>query len=134
MAETWKQKPLFTLLVGDAVVLVAGTLIGFATHGELASAGLRMLTTLLPMSAAWFAAALPLQLFAPAVTAQGRELWRVWSACLFAAPLAAVLRALWLGSTVLPVFVVIMFLSFGTLFFGWRALFWYWQKKIHIHG
>lgn len=134
MAEISKQKPIFTLLVGDAVVLVAGTLIGFASHGELTSGGLRMLTTLLPMSAAWFAAALPLQLFASAVTTQGKELWRVWTACLFAAPLAGVLRALWLGSTVLPVFVVVMFLSFGALFFGWRVLFWYWQKKTLTHG
>ena len=46
------------LLAGDIVTFALVTIFGFATHGTLDSAGMRMLTTFLPVLAAWL-------LFAP---------------------------------------------------------------------
>jgi hypothetical protein len=41
------------LVAGDILVLLLVTIFGFATHGELGSAGLRMLTTFVPLVVAW---------------------------------------------------------------------------------
>ena len=42
------------LIVGDIFTLIIVTVIGFASHGTAGTAGSRMLTTFLPLAAAWF--------------------------------------------------------------------------------
>jgi hypothetical protein len=116
------------LLLGDALVLAAATVVGFATHDTLGSAGARLLTTFLPWLAAWL-------LLGPALGALEEPrpgarpaLWAAWG-MLLAAPLAAVLRAAWLGTAVLPLFVAIMGGVTALGIFLWRWFYGGWRGR-----
>ena len=52
--DTSRRRYLALLIVGDIITLVIVTVIGFASHGTLGSAGARMLTTFFPTAVAWF--------------------------------------------------------------------------------
>lgn len=118
------------LVLGDLVTLAAATLIGFASHGELkASLLARMLTTFLPLLAGWFLIAPWLGLFNREVVREPRLLWRPVLAMLLGAPIAGVLRAAWLGSVVLPLFVLILGASAAALLLLWRLLFLLWKRE-----
>ena len=111
------------LIFGDLLVLLATTLAGFANHGELQPAALdRMTATFLPFAAAWFLAAPWLGCFEPRALPGLAHVWRPPLAALLAAPLGAVLRGLWLGAPVLPVFAVVMGAVLGAAMFVWRIL------------
>ncbi|MFM8322851.1 MAG: DUF3054 domain-containing protein [Chloroflexota bacterium] len=110
------------LIAGDLLAIALVTLFGFATHGELGSAGTRMLTTFVPLCLGWMAAAPALGLFNRAAAGDPRQLWRPLWAMLLGGPLAAWLRAAWLGAAVLPVFVFVLS-GVGALgLLAWRAL------------
>ncbi len=112
------------LVLGDAVALGLVTLTGFATHGEAGLAYLpRMLTTYLPLLAAWFGVSPWLELFNAKSVCNLRMLWRVPMAVLLAAPLAGVLRAVLLNSVVLPLFVLILGSAAALVLFMWRIIF-----------
>ncbi len=119
------MKSIRWLILGDVVAIALVTVIGFASHGE---SGLeffpRMLTTFLPVSAAWFVVAPFLGLFRSEVTATPRQLWRPFLAMVFAGPLAALLRAFLLNTVVIPIFVVVLSGSAGLGMLVWRALWW----------
>jgi hypothetical protein len=111
------------LVGGDGVVLFVVTLIGFATHGELSGAGLRLLSTLLPLGTAWAVAASALGLYQVSQAVNWKQLWRVLLAMLLAAPLAGILRGFWLNGVVIPVFVTVLGATSALGLLIWRAVF-----------
>jgi hypothetical protein len=113
-----------SLITGDVLSLAGVTLVGFATHGELATAGARLLTTLLPLTLAWFLVAPFLGVYDRQRILVKRELWRPLWAMIVAAPLAAWMRGLMLGNVpIQPVFVAVLgaFSALGML--AWRSLY-----------
>ena len=99
------------------------TIAGFATHNELGIAGPKMLTTFIPLLAAWIIVGLPARLFDLQSAVQGRQLWRpVWG-MIVAGPLAALIRALILGNRpIFPVFALVL-AGVGTVaMLAWRCV------------
>jgi hypothetical protein len=82
-----------------------------------------MLTTLIPLLIAWF-------LFAPFIgvyqlkyaTSQS-NLWRPFLAMILAAPLAAWIRGVLLGTPVIPIFVVVLGGVSALAILAWRLVF-----------
>ncbi|RPI30513.1 MAG: DUF3054 domain-containing protein [Chloroflexota bacterium] len=122
------KQPRFTreqviLLIGDILTLALVTLLGFATHEELTTAGPRMLTTFFPLLLAWVLVAPHLQAFSPQAAADLRQIWRPFWAMILAAPLAAWLRGVMLGSVILPVFVVVIAGTSSLAILIWRGIY-----------
>lgn len=117
------QKTTLALAGGDLLTLAVVTLVGFATHGEARLALLpRMLTTFIPLTMSWLLFAALLKLFDPEISANPRQLWRLVAAMFFAGPLAELLRALLLGTIVIPVFGVVLSASAALGLLIWRAV------------
>lgn len=114
---------LLILLAVDFFVLVIVTVIGFASHETLDSAGTRMLTTLLPLFIAWTAIAPFLGLYNLDRISKIRQIWRAPYAALISAPLAAFLRGVILGTPVLLVFVAILGGVSAVAMLIWRGLY-----------
>lgn len=112
------------LLLGDIISLGLVTLFGFASHGTLNTAGARVLSTFIPLLAAWFLSAPLLGVYRLEWVVQARQLWRPFWAMVLAAPFAAWLRAVWLGSVVLPIFVVVLGGVSAIAILVWRLVFW----------
>ncbi|MDD2694905.1 MAG: DUF3054 domain-containing protein [Anaerolineales bacterium] len=123
------------LILGDVITLVLVTLFGFASHGELESAGWRMLTTLLPMALAWFAVAPVAGAYQEEGLKSLRQLWRPLYAMLLAGPLAAILRGVWLNRPVIPAFALVLAAVGGAAILAWRLLY-YWAiaRKSKVDG
>jgi hypothetical protein len=127
--DTGEKKYLALLIVGDVITLVLVTVIGFASHGTLGSAGTRMLTTFIPLAAAWFMVAPILGLYNLKLISEPRNLWRPLYAVLIAAPLAAWLRGIMLNSQILVLFVAVLG-AFGALgVIVWRVVFYLIQSR-----
>jgi hypothetical protein len=101
MRMTW-------LHVGDIITLALVTAVGFASHGTLDSAGLRMMTTFAPLVVAWYLVAPHLGVYDPPKVSQFRQLWRPFWAMILAAPFAAWLRGLLLGVAISPIFILVL--------------------------
>ena len=101
-------QPRWILILGDLITLIVVTAFGFATHGTLATAGARMLTTFIPMLIAWTAAAPLLGVYDPQRAKDLRQIWRPFWAAVLAAPLAAWLRGIWLNQPIIPIFVLVL--------------------------
>jgi hypothetical protein len=112
------------LVIGDAITLAVVTLYGFAAHATLGTAGARMLTTYLPLLVAWFLIAPHLGVYNLSWAGEFRQLWRPFWAMVLAAPFAAWLRAVLLGTAVLPIFVVVLGGVSALALLGWRFLYW----------
>jgi hypothetical protein len=120
-----------TLLAGDLVVLALVTLYGFASHGELGTAGTRLLTTFIPLVVAWLLVAPHLGVYDADRAADSRQVWRPFWAMVLAGPFAGWLRGLilgWLagaplGQPVQPLFVVILGGVAALALLAWRALY-----------
>jgi len=125
--------PFVLLLLGDALAILAVTLIGFATHG-LSTATPRWLTTYLPLLLSWLLLAPWFGVFLPTNYCRPLQTWRALLAVVYAAPLAALLRSLWLGTAVVPVFVLVLAatsaLGIGLWRVGWSFL----CRRIGRHG
>jgi hypothetical protein len=123
------------LLLGDILMLGIVTLYGFASHEALGSAGAHMLTTFLPLVAAWFLISPHLKAYDLATVRDPRQLWRpLWSLFL-AAPLMGLLRSLWLGSVIIPIFILVIAGVSGVAMLVWRSLFVFFMvRKGQIHG
>jgi hypothetical protein len=120
------------LIAGDVLAIAVVTVIGFATHGETDVALLpRMLATFLPLTLGWFIIAPWLGLFEPGIVSNPRQLWRPFAALVLAGPLAALVRALWLNTVVIPIFGVVLSGSAGLGMLIWRAIAWFvlWKQK-----
>jgi len=111
------------LLVGDVVTLGLVTVFGFATHGTFGTAGMRMLSTFIPLVIAWLLVASHLGAFDLQGVKNYRNLWRPFWAMVIAGPMAAWLRGAWLNAPILPIFVVVLggFSALGLLF--WRSIY-----------
>jgi hypothetical protein len=112
------------LVAGDILVLLLVTIFGFATHGELGSAGLRMLTTFVPLVVAWGLVAPHLGAFDLEKSNQVSQLWRPFWAMVLAGPLAAWLRGALLNTPIVPIFVVVLGGICAIALFLWRLLYW----------
>lgn len=111
------------VLIGDVVVLVVLTIVGFVSHNEL-NAGPRMLTTFVPSLVAWLWVSPWFDLFDEATLyAPGRMAWRTAWAWTLVGPLAVSLRAIWLNRVVLPVFLLVFTGANLVVFTLWRGAF-----------
>lgn len=122
------------LWIGDVLVIGLVTAIGFATHGTLQTAGWRFFTTFVPLTIAWWLVAFPAGLMQVSATRKLSDLWKpVWAGIL-TGPLAALLRSLWLGQAVVPVFTLVLtaVTSFGLLI--WRCGFYLLTSRKSDHG
>ena len=134
MGNLRTNRLLWVLVLGDLLALLVVTIVGFASHAEL-NAGARMLTTFLPLAAAWIMVAPILGAYDFAHLSETRNLWRPCYAMLLAGPLAAWLRALMLGSAIIPVFVAVLsgIAALGILI--WRLIFWsIWGRRLSSYG
>jgi len=130
MSQPKKSSLSLILVVGDVITLTLVTYIGFASHGEATSAGLRMLTTWIPLNVAWFLVAPFSGVYDVASAMDYRQLWRPFWAMVLAGPMAAWLRSVILGlvnhnglnTPILPIFVVVLggFAALAILL--WRAI------------
>lgn len=112
------------LILGDLVALLVVTILGFYRHSELEPQSLsRMLATFVPFSLAWFLIAPWLGLFDPARAFDPRRAWVPALAAVFAAPLGAVLRGVWLSSPVLTIFVGVMAGVSAVVQSAWRLVY-----------
>ena len=119
----------WVLWAGDGLAVVVLTLVGFASHGELDSAGLRMLTTFLPTLGAWLFVALPAGLMRLETAADFRQLWRVGWAAALAGPLAVLLRGLWLNRPIVLIFALVLTGTSILALLLWRAAFAAWLNR-----
>jgi hypothetical protein len=117
------------LLTGDILTLLLVTVTGFARHNELGTAGWRMMTTFLPLLAAWLIVAPLIGLFDAGYTADHKQIWRVIYTALLVAPLFAWMRAGWLSSTIQPVFITVMGAVTALGMLIWRLLFWVFSTR-----
>lgn len=110
------------LFVGDVLVYAIATFVGFAAHGELVLAAWgRLAATLVSFTVAWF-------LISPWIVKRvepddrdAGRLWRPPLAAIYAAPLGAWLRGLWIGAPIQIVFVAVMGAVTAILMVVWRA-------------
>jgi hypothetical protein len=131
------------LVAGDLLTLALVTVIGFASHGEAATAGLRMLTTFVPLALAWFLVAPFFGVYEPDRAAAYRQLWRPFWAMIVAGPLAGWLRSVILGivnhtglnTPILPIFVVVLGGIAALAVLVWRLLaVVFLKQKSRTHG
>jgi hypothetical protein len=111
------------LVVGDIVTLIIVTIIGFASHGTAGSAGIRMLTTFIPLAVAWFLIAPHLKVYEGNVANDWRQLWRPFWSMVLAAPMAGWMRGMILDAPILPLFVIILGGVSALGMLVWRGLF-----------
>ena len=125
MAEGQTSKSHFAiLLIGDILTVALVTVIGFATHDELGTAGWRMLITFIPALIAWGLVAPFLGAYDLQRVAQAHQLWRPFWAAVLAAPMAGWIRGIWLGQVILPIFVFVLGGVSALAILAWRTLFW----------
>jgi 4-hydroxybenzoate polyprenyltransferase len=117
------NKPLRRLiLAGDVIGFTIVTLVGFASHGTLTTAGSRIWPIFIPLTASWLLLAAALNLYDLKTVEDPRQLWRPVVGTVFAVPMAAWMRGLWLGSSILPVFITILIGVSALILFIWRSL------------
>lgn len=120
----------YILPLGDILAIAIVTVIGFATHGEVALSFLaRMAALFFPLVIAWFLLAPALGLFRQEIASNPKQLWRPALAGLFAAPLALVPRGFVLNAPILPLFAAILA---GVVALGmviWRGVYFLFNRK-----
>ena len=125
MVEGQTLKSRFAILIiGDVLTIALVTVVGFATHDELGTAGWRMLTTFIPVLIAWGLVAPFLGVYDFQRVAQARQLWRPFWVAVLAAPMAGWIRGVWFGEVILPVFVFVLGGVSALAILAWRTLFW----------
>lgn len=112
------------LFAGDIMAIAVVTIVGFVIHGETdLSFFPRFLATYIPLTISWLLLAPWFGLFQIEITSNPRQLWRPALAMLFAAPLAALLRAIILHSAVIPIFAVILGATSALGILLWRGIY-----------
>ena len=118
------------LFAGDVLTLALVTVIGFAAHGEAELSFLpRMLAAFIPLTIAWFLLSPWLGLFQQEITSNPRQLWRPVLAMTFAAPLAALLRGLWLNAPIIPIFAIVLASTSALGMLLWRGIYFLLNRK-----
>lgn len=108
------------LILGDSFAILLIILLGFAFHQT--NAGERIQFTLLPFLASWLLVAAVFKLFEHQ-SVLWNQLWRVPLAMVFAAPLGGWLRSTWLGTPLVPIFVLILGITLALGLLVWRTLY-----------
>ena len=124
MNKSKRVSILWILVTGDVLVLLLVTIFGFATHGELGTAGLRMLTTFVPLVVSWGLVAPHLGVFDLEKSSRPGQLWRPFWAMVLAGPWAAWLRGALLNAPILPIFVVVLGGICALAMLSWRVRYW----------
>lgn len=122
---TTRQK---AVIVGDVVVLVMLTVVGFATHLTLDAFG-RMIITAVAALLAWVAVAPFVGVYTEEVISDPRSVWRVGWAWLLAAPLATFLRGAALDRDIPWVFVLVTIVTNGFALVAWRIGYGWWAAR-----
>ncbi len=118
-----------TLVIGDLLSLALLTVVGFASHDQLALAALpRMLATFFPLTLGWFLLAPALGLFRAEEVRSGAGLWRAALAAFFAAQLAVILRGVWLHAAVQPLFGLVLGATSAVGMALWRVIVGRWKR------
>lgn len=121
--KTAAIRRILPLIIGDTLAIGLVTLWGFASHNTLDTAGTRIFSTFFPLLGAWVLAASLVDLYDRQKALDLRQLWRPLWAMVFAAPLAAWLRGIWLGSPILPIFVLILGSAAAMGLILWRGIY-----------
>lgn len=124
------RRRVIVLLLGDLVTLGLVTAFGFATHGELGTAGIRMMTTYLPLSAAWILVSPHLGAYNLEWMGEPKNLWRPVWATVIAGPLAAWIRGIWLNRPIMPVFVAVLVGVSAAAILIWRGIYWLISSRV----
>ncbi len=109
----------------DLLTYVIVTLVGFRSHGTLGSAVLtRILATFVPFYLSWLIFSAWGRVHRK--SANDGVSWLVLSglAAFLSAPLGATLRGFWLGTPILPTFVLVMGLVSALGIVIWRGIYW----------
>lgn len=109
------------LIFGDALALAVVVALGLRSHEQSSLA--RLPLTWLPYLLAWLPAAWVVGAYEPQRSFGRNLLGPLLLGMLFASPLASVLRAAWLGTTVQPLFVLIMAATGILGLLVWRLLY-----------
>ena len=118
------------LIIGDMLAIGLVTLLGFATHGETDLSFLpRMAVVFFPLVIAWFMLAPWLGLFQDEIIHNARQLWRPALTALFTAPVAAVLRGLFLNAPIIPIFALVLGATSALGMSVWRAIYFWFTRK-----
>ena len=125
-----------TLYLGDALALFFATMIGYLAHNyDFPTMLTRMLPAFVPWAAMWLLVGLMIKAFDPIRASDPRRLWRPVVGIVLTAPIAAGLRAAWLQTPVVPVFVGVMAAVTGVAILAWRILYWLvTQRRETQHG
>ena len=108
MDHTVRSRQLTIVILGDIITLLIITLVGFGSHGALSSAGWRLLSTFIPLTAAWGISSIGVGTYEQETLCKVNKLWRPFLAMVLAGPLAGVLRGFWLDQPVIPLFTVVL--------------------------
>jgi hypothetical protein len=130
MEQGLSRRKVMLLAAGDLIVLIVVTLVGFASHGTLETAGGRLWVTFFSMLVAWAVAAPALGVYNLELSAQPIQLWRSFLAAVLAAPLAGVIRGLWLGLSVSPIFIIVLGGISALSLLAWRGLYLVFHRMI----
>lgn len=109
-------------IVGDAAVLIALTVAGFANHATL-DATWRLFVTSLGALTAWALVAPWFGVLSTDVLTRPKAVWRVAWAWAIAAPVAGFLRAWVLGVNVSATFILVTIAVNGAALVIWRAVY-----------
>ena len=107
-------------VVGDVLVLVVLTVLGFSTHSTLDETW-RLVVTTLGVLVAWAVVAPWFGVFSTNVLTRPSSVWHVAWAWAIAAPVAGFLRAWVLGVGVSATFVLVLIAVNGSVLVMWRA-------------
>jgi len=124
------QKFPYLLVLGDVFVLVIVTVIGFSTHERLSAGIPRLLSTFVPLMVSWGLIGVHVGVFDPTRITDPRQLWRPLWAMILAGPFAGWMRALWLGTAVAPIFVVVLGGVSALSLLAWRVLYLFLDQKL----
>jgi len=112
-----------TLILGDFLIFMVVTLIGFVNHNSQFDL-IRVLANWLPLCLAWGMAASIVGLWNEHQLPLQKSWWRLIWAIILAVPLAVVIRGFILNTPTIGIFVLVM-IAFSTLgIFIWRLI---WQ-------
>jgi len=106
-------------ILGDAIVLIVITVLGFATHGTLGETW-RMLITTIGTLIAWAIVAPWFDAFSTGTLTRPSSIWRVAYAWAVAAPFAGFLRGWFLGIGVSSTFILTAIAINGLALVVWR--------------
>jgi len=111
------------LISGDIIAIFLTVAIGFRNHETLNIFFQRFAFTFIPWTFSWLLIAPKFQLFDDPAQKLTAQIKKIIFAMVIASPLAAILRAAWLGSTALPFFALIMGASSALRLIIWRIIY-----------